>query len=481
MTDPVDFRLDVSRLPQPDPDLPPDYAVKTDCRFTGQTAAAAIKFATVAECAKTGGELTAVLGEVGGGRPRWGYADGVARGRELYERLLPGAAGRALRAAVETARAEGTLLRVQVRIPDDPMLHEVPWELLYDGQPGEHLGFVALCPQVLFARYITQAGPVQPAAVPGPLRVLAAAACPAGQHALAFERDFADLRAGLVGAVVDERAGVGAAGLREHLTREPVHVLHLVAHGGLVGKPPRFKLSLEGPDGKPEWVDGPFVADVIADQPALRLVVLSVCHSGTPGGLAHALARLNIPAVLGYRTRILDRIAVRFGRALYEHLRDRPIDQAVRDARLHLFGTDRELDWALPVLYLRTEKAVLTASAGTYRPAPSAARDISDFESSGPAAGAGAGAVTPTQAPVAQTQAPVAPPPPAPVRPAIENDFGGARIKKVISVTGASAGSANGGGILNRFTDADIGVAVSSGVLTAEEMKAFFVMIKELS
>jgi hypothetical protein len=211
------------------------------------------------------------------------------------------------------------------------------------------------------------------------------------------------------------------------------------------------------------------MAQVLTALPELKLVVLSVCHSAMPGGLAHTLANLNIPAVLGYRTRVQDRIAVRFSQTLYKNLLDRPIDQAVRDARLQLFGTNRELDWAIPVLYLRAIEPMLVPDAHY--------RDTVELDP--------AHIIPPT--PPAPTPTTEAPPPPRVV--AIENIFDNAKVRKVINIgdlRGAGVPAAtdpSGGGIVNRFTGSEVGVdiTVASAVLSTEEMRAFFEMIRELN
>jgi hypothetical protein len=100
--------------------------------------------------------------------------------------------------------------------------------------------------------------------------------------------------------------------------------------------------------------------------------VLGACKGGTRDrvnawtGVAPALTRAGIPAVVGMQFTVGDRNAIAFSRQFYRSLAaGQPIDAAVTDGRLAIrnrSGRD-ERDWGVPVLYLRTEEGVLFPSA----------------------------------------------------------------------------------------------------------------------
>jgi hypothetical protein len=73
--------------------------------------------------------------------------------------------------------------------------------------------------------------------------------------------------------------------------------------------------------------------------------------------LAPALAAINLPATIGFRDAIYDRVALDFTEALYRNLLHLPVDLALKQAIRALFDPIRPLDWALPLLFLRTTDA----------------------------------------------------------------------------------------------------------------------------
>lgn len=107
----------------------------------------------------------------------------------------------------------------------------------------------------------------------------------------------------------------------------------------------------------------------------VRLVVLGACEGGRRDGVnawtgvAPALTRAGIPAVVGMQYQIADENAIAFSRNFYRTLAaHQSIDEAVTAGRLAILtrsSDETEYDWAVPVLYLRAdeEKGILFPAA----------------------------------------------------------------------------------------------------------------------
>jgi hypothetical protein len=94
---------------------------------------------------------------------------------------------------------------------------------------------------------------------------------------------------------------------------------------------------------------------------SLRLVVLNACEGARSarddplGGVAQALARQGIPAVIAMQFEISDPAAIAFSQSFYQAIADGlPVDVAMVEARRAMFAEGHEVEWATPVLYLRS-------------------------------------------------------------------------------------------------------------------------------
>jgi tetratricopeptide (TPR) repeat protein len=288
-------------------------------------------------------------------------------GGQLFDAAFTGKVGECLRRSLDRAEQQGRRLRIQLRLSDCPELAELPWELLY---AGEHNEFLALSTATPIVRYPELSSWPRPMAVTLPLRILTIKSEPAGQPPLAVAKEWdraTEALAKLAGAgrlVVTELANPTLAELRAALTGGAHHILHVMAHGrftaGLGGT-----LVLARPDGRGKLLTAEDLAFAVRDQDSLRLVVLNSCEGarGDPSdpfaGLSDTLLRRNIPAVIAMRTEFTDKAAAVFAPALYRAIADgHPIDIAVTQAR-QAIREDGLLDWATPVLFLRSADARL--------------------------------------------------------------------------------------------------------------------------
>jgi hypothetical protein len=165
--------------------------------------------------------------------------------------------------------------------------------------------------------------------------------------------------------------------LRAALLDREAQVLHFMGHGGFDPKTGEGCLYLESPGGASDPVPAGTFVDTIRDFPGLRLVVLNACNSGRAGGgemaqpfagLAPALMRAGIPAVLAMQLPISDRAAIAFSEAFYRRLgAGDPVDAAVSEGRLAIARADRtSAEWAIPALFLRVPNGHLfETAAGT--------------------------------------------------------------------------------------------------------------------
>ena len=106
----------------------------------------------------------------------------------------------------------------------------------------------------------------------------------------------------------------------------------------------------------------------------IRLAVFGACKTAQRDqlnawtGVAPALTRAGIPAVVAMQYTIGDANAIAFSRRFYGALASgETIDAAVTDGRLAILNRSDldERDWGVPVLYLRTPGGVLFPKAET--------------------------------------------------------------------------------------------------------------------
>ena len=107
-------------------------------------------------------------------------------------------------------------------------------------------------------------------------------------------------------------------------------------------------------------VDGTELANLLADQTSLRLVVLNSCEGARTtltdpyAGVATTLVQLGVPAVVAMQFEISDEAAILFAEELYTNLigRQDPIDAAVAEARKAIYIELGTVEWATPVLFM---------------------------------------------------------------------------------------------------------------------------------
>ncbi len=269
----------------------------------------------------------------------------------------------------------GEHLRLRLRLPST--LAVLPWELLYDQYTDQ---FLALAPDLTLVRYPEMpaashqiVGPLQ---VHGPLQVVTVLASPQSDDypALRIDRELGRLELALKqlldrGQVqLDVIRGPGTLDqLRERL-RHPVHILHILSHGDLNRETGEGELLFEDTDGAAEPINAELLRMELEQQfGQVQLITLNACLGALPVGddpfssVGMALIRSGVPAVVAMQFEIAEDVAAELTRVLYAELASGvPVDQAIGEARRRIYGRHRtRLDWAIPVLFSRTETGLL--------------------------------------------------------------------------------------------------------------------------
>ena len=267
------------------------------------------------------------------------------------------------RAALTIARREKKRLRVRLCLTEQgpSALRRLVWEELYD--PRERIVF-GRSREIVLTRFLrTSIAP--PEILAERPKILAVVSAP---HDLATyhlaELDVAAHHATLGGIVerADLESLTGPASpfaIRARLLAERHSILHVVAHGRARRGSGAPHLVLEDDAGHVNLIGSEVLAETLIDLD-LRLVVLVACHGGAHDkdpfeGLATALVRRGIPAVVAMRREIGIEAATCFVEHFYTSLaRQGRVEVAVNEARHQLYLADPDDPaWATPVLFQR--------------------------------------------------------------------------------------------------------------------------------
>jgi tetratricopeptide (TPR) repeat protein len=306
-------------------------------------------------------------------------------GEQLFRCLL---GDPALSAAWYEARGARPQRRIRLRIDAGaPELHALPWELLRDpGDGSSSAQDLAAAADTPLSRFPEQADPVPPALTQRPLRIAVAVAAPNNLDTFRLtptERltpiDLAQELALLHGALdtlpdvelVDVPQPCTLAAIEQ--TLRDCHVLHFVGHGLFVEEDRQARLYLADDHNRVQQATEAELAEMVRRLGAAkpRLIFLASCQTAQqdPGdafrGLAPALIRAGVPAVLAMQGFVPVRTARSFAATFYVNLVQHGLlDLACNQARSHLISA-RLPEPALPVLFSRLPGGRLLATAAT--------------------------------------------------------------------------------------------------------------------
>jgi hypothetical protein len=277
-------------------------------------------------------------------------------GQRLFSTVFQGKVLEVVESARAAARNREKSLLILVKMEPGSHLHSIPWELLHDGYV-----FLAKDTRSAVVRYFDQPLPVSELAVTPPLRVLVTSASPQDFDPVAFKEEEAAIQQayGKMAHVVPHR-DVSIERLKEIWRQastlgEPFHVWHHCGHGGerACGNQTEFILYLES-EGRKQPVEVDRLQEVVSFCPELRIAVLNVCRGGSHVGLAPALARLNVPVVIGFQHPVYDTAALEFAKTLHDSLLHVPVELAVSLARKSMKINEPDIfDWADVLVFSR--------------------------------------------------------------------------------------------------------------------------------
>lgn len=295
----------------------------------------------------------------------------IALGRTLALLLLPPkkedaeTGVRELLAASLTQVGPDNGLRLRLRLP--PLLAVLPWEYMYVDRAGGGDGmdgFLALDPRVAIVRHeaLSVSGPAPLAT--GPIKVIVALASAAGLPPLDLAKEKADLEQAL-----GEQEGITSLFLEDATLDEVqaaiagTEVFHFAGHGVFthqMGDLPGTYTGVGGLALDDQQVEAEQLGINLRGN-GVRLAVLGGCETGRRdgvsvwSGVAPALVKAEIPAVVANQYSILDKCAIALSRGFYQALvGGLSIERAVSAGRIAAYNADPGgRDWGVPVLYLR--------------------------------------------------------------------------------------------------------------------------------
>jgi tetratricopeptide (TPR) repeat protein len=304
----------------------------------------------------------------------------IAVGRTLASLLLPIGA-KAGSTSVRELLARSLLkvgpddgLRLRLRLPDD--LAVIPWEYAYvERAGGEGInGFLALDPRIAIVRHEVLGSVLTAPQLPGDIKIVIALAGAEGLPELNLDDEMKFLNQAVSGLEGIQLQTCQHATLNEVQPLLPgAGVFHFAGHGDFtrkMGARPGTYTGVGSLAFEDERVDAEQMGINLRGN-GVRLAVLAGCDTGRRdgisvwSGIAPALVKAEIPAVVANQYTILDKCAIAFSHQFYQALAGGlSIERAVSAGRIAAYNADREgRDWGVPVLYLRAADGQLFAGA----------------------------------------------------------------------------------------------------------------------
>ncbi len=262
---------------------------------------------------------------------------------------------------------EGKDKWVRIRLRLDPEeLSLLPWEYAYDRKTRQ---FLALERQTPIVRYIAEGfGPATNLSMPNPVKLLVVLASPSDQPELNQESEEKGIRQALknIPAELCVLRHVTIEKLHNALVEFKPHILHFSGHG--VMQDGAGALALENPaNGETDPLTARKLRGLVNNL-QIVLAVLNACETAKHStrdalmGVAQALIREQVPAVIAMQFVISETIALLFTRRLYEFLfRGESIEKIVTETRVGIDINSQEdcISWGIPVLFLRSKDGYL--------------------------------------------------------------------------------------------------------------------------
>jgi hypothetical protein len=284
-------------------------------------------------------------------------------GDKLFAFLLPSPIASCLERSRTVANDKGRGLRIQIRLSDVPELCDLPWEFLHDNE----FGFFSLTTETSIVRYLELKQPLAPLNINPPLRILVMISSPSNSPPLDVEHEWnnlveavAPLKArGLVD--IQRLDNPQLTKLDQVLRATSCHILHFIGHGFFDEQAKAGHLYFQDSVGRAQPVSGEQIGTALRDHKSIRLVMLNACEGARSSladpfaGIAQALIRRGVPAVIAMQFEVSDTAAITFASEFYAGIAvGDPIDACVASARRAIYLNMNDIEWATPVLYLRS-------------------------------------------------------------------------------------------------------------------------------
>jgi hypothetical protein len=283
-------------------------------------------------------------------------------GRSLHKFLFPPKIHDIFKRSLEGGNKG---LRIRLRI-DPEELSLLPWEYCFDEEIRQ---FLALERETPITRYIAGGYEIPTTlSIPHPIKMLVVLASPQDQPELDMDKEEDGIHFALQEIPIELSILRHATGEKLHnslLDFEP-HILHFSGHGVL--KDGIGALALENPKtGNTDPISAKQLRGLV-NRMGITLAVLNACetakHSSRDAlmGVAQAMIREKIPAVIAMQFLVSESAALMFTRRLYDFLfRGESLEQIVTETRVGIdinFENDR-ISWGIPVLFMRSRDGYL--------------------------------------------------------------------------------------------------------------------------
>jgi WD40 repeat protein len=296
----------------------------------------------------------------------------VEFGKKLFNAVFNDTVRDTYISARTEAERKGYGLRLRLRLADAPELADLPWEYLHDGRD-----FLALSGNSPLVRYLDLPSPPRPLAVRLPLRILVTISDPHFYPVLDVDKEKANIKSALKGMIEDQKvelvftSDASLKTLQRTLQKarsegKPFHIWHFIGHGGFDPVSQTGQLALCDAESLPSLVDGFQLGTLFNTYPETRLVLLNACEGARNSqkdpfaGVAASLVERGIPAVVGMQFEITDTAAITFSEEFYSALvNGLPVDAALTEARRAVFFMPNWIEWATPVLFMRSPDGIL--------------------------------------------------------------------------------------------------------------------------
>lgn len=280
------------------------------------------------------------------------------QGRALFDLVFVGELYAAFLRSYELARSEDRWFRLQLSFDHAPVAMDQPWEALVFSREGHAL---ALLKKVSIERRLITAPAMEMPRLPdsGRLRALVAGASPSDLDKIDVraERNLIknELRKRVTPEIL-EHTSLSSLGKALIAKDAGFDLIHFIGHGDFAGD--EGGIWLEDERGGGLRLTGRELPAMLR-QP-VSFVFLNICHGGRSSpnpfaGIAEALLRSGVRAVVAMRREVTDSGAVALAKSFYSCLaRGDSLSQALAKARSSVVNAQYG-DWAVPMLYLAGE------------------------------------------------------------------------------------------------------------------------------